>query len=207
MLFIGGCLEAHDALMTISLVGERYAGESMDNTEFFEEVLKHWEGDSLRNPSQARWGNKCAKKSRVSDVWSVLPTQAVEDEPEDGIESLDELADIDAASTTAVTLGDTVDNAVDYAGVAPYKPSNGFKLALATPVAVSNQHLKNRRIALKLPDASWEVGTFRKVYRGNVESKKGTSVIYFKSFNKDYHAKLDISEYGPNKHWVIVQKS
>ena len=135
------------------------------------------------------------------DVWSVLPTQAVEDEPEDGIESLDELADIDTASTTAVSLGDTVDNAVDYAGVAPYKPSNGFKLALATPVAVSNQHLKNRRIALKLPDASWEVGTFRKVYRGNVESKKGTSV------NKDYHAKLNISEYGPNKHWVIVQKS
>ena len=60
----------------------------------------------------------------------------------------------------------------------------------------------------ELPDASWEVGTFiRKVYRGNVESKKGISVIYLKSFNKDYHAKSDISEYGPNKKhdWVIVQ--
>ena len=200
-------IQTLDALMTISLVGERYAGESMDNSEFFEEVLKHWEGDSLRNPSQARWGNKCAKKARVSDVWSLLPTQTVQDEPVNEDKSLDQLADIDEASTTAVALDDTADNVIDYAGVAPYKPSNGFKLALAAPVAVSNQHLKNRRIALKLPDASWELGTFRKVYRGNVESKKGTSVIYFKSFNKDYHAKLDISEYGPNKHWVIVQKS
>ena len=108
-----------DALMAISLVGEWYAGGSMDNTKFFEEVLKHWEGESLRNPSQARWGNKCAKKSRVSDVWSLLPTQTVGDEPVNGIESLDELADIVEASTTAVSLDDTADNAVDYAGVTP----------------------------------------------------------------------------------------
>jgi hypothetical protein len=75
-------IETLDALMTISMLGARYAegtanclecGEDCNGDCSFDAALDHWEGDCLRNPNKARWGNNSAAKSRLTDVRNVVP--------------------------------------------------------------------------------------------------------------------------------------
>ena len=94
-------------------------------------------------------------------------------------EPIDKLADaieeqaglVPAFGAAAESHGDCDDK--DYAGITPFKPTTDF-LITAAPAVVSNASLKNSKVAIKMPCGSWEIGTFRKVYKGAVESRKGT---------------------------------
>ena len=102
-------------------------------------------------------------------------------------ESIDTLADTigeqaglaRAFGAAAESHGDCDDR--DCAGIVPFKPTTDFLIS-AAPSVVSNASLKNPKVAIKMPYAcsSWELGTFRKVYKGAVESRIGTCIVYFR---------------------------
>ena len=55
-------------------------------------------------------------------------------------------------------------------------------------------------------ESGWDVGTFKKNYKGKSKSYAGTSQLYFNSFKKDYYAVLKPAEYGADKRWCFVEK-
>ena len=67
------------------------------------------------------------------------------------------------------------------------------------------KEFKGKKIAFRM-ESGWDVGTFKKHYKGKSKSYKGTSQIYFNSFKKDYYARLDIHEYGASKRWCFLEK-
>ena len=153
-------IETLDALMTISMLGARYAEgtancldckEDCNGDCFFDAALDHWEGDCLRNPNKARWGNNSAAKSRLTDVRNVVPESgfdAVSEPTECEVrvgEPIDKLADaieeqaglVPAFGAAAESHGDCDDR--DYAGITPFKPTTDF-LITAAPAVQRGEH-------------------------------------------------------------------
>ena len=60
------------------------------------------------------------------------------------------------------------------------------------------KQMKGKKIAFYL-ESGWDVGVFKKHYKGRSKSYAGTSQLYFNSFKKDFYAILKPCEYGPTK--------
>jgi hypothetical protein len=81
----------------------------------------------------------------------------------------------------------------------------GYAVSVGSLSKVDEKELKGQKIAYRFEDG-WDVGTFRKKYKGKSAQYKGTYLVYFDSFKKNYYPKLELGEYGPTQSWCVVEK-
>ena len=188
-------IETLDALMLIALVGERCV--SWDNDKIFDTALDLWEQACLRNPNQARFGNKNAMgKRRCSTARTELPTersglgQGV-DNSEPSL-YLDELADqvegtgdvlqfVEGAGAEGASAEGVASNTLGLVG--SFNVPTGCVL-LSKPSKVDNK-LRRIKMAYKF-ETGWEVGTFHGQYTGKKDEYKGFSTMYLDRRNSCY---------------------
>ena len=65
--------------------------------------------------------------------------------------------------------------------------------------------MKGKKLAYHF-ETGWDVGVYKKAYKGKSLSLKGTSMVYFNSFKKNYFPHLKLNDYGPTKVWCLVKK-
>jgi hypothetical protein len=152
----------------------------------------------MRNPNKARFGNKCAAnaKKTVQESRTALPVVADADADDAGL-------DVDAdEDEVAEESGQGSANAMPHNS--PFK-ATGYFVTSDHLDSINEKDLKGKKIAYHF-ESGWDVGTFRKAYKGKSAAYQGTHQIYFASFKKLYCPKLSLDEYGPTRVWCIVDK-
>ena len=193
-------IETLDALMTIALVGPEFVDLSCASDPTLADALVAWESECMRNPSQARFGNKCAAKKKViKESRTELPVAPSGDNCVEAA-GLDELADADEEAEEA----DDHSGSIVDAHSTPFKTPR-YVVLFNELESINEKDLKGQKIAYNF-ESGWDVGTFKKKYKGKSIAYQGTCQIYFASFKKNYHPKLEVCEYGPTKKWCLVKK-
>jgi hypothetical protein len=202
-------IETLDALMTIGLIGPMIVNILDDEDTMLLAALDEWKADCMRNPNNARFGNKSAAKKkkpmRESRTLVAHQTEQCADNDEDGDAALDVLAN--EAEEMEEEDDDSDDEPVAEFTWAPFKHLEfqvcSEELDINSPLDAKD--LKGRRVGFRL-ESGWDVGVFKKHYKGRSRSYQGTSQLYFNSFKKDYYAVLKISEYSAAKRWCFVER-
>ena len=174
------------------------------NDLVLKEALDNWEQECLRNPNQARFGNRAAAKKckPVKDAATELPVDP-EDVNGNGEEGLDELADKDEELEESGTVAEQVVNTnTEPFNLPGYEViSNSLN---SESESLNPSHLKGEKLAYRF-ESGWDVGVYRKPYKGKSKGYEGTSIVYFKSLKKNYFPLLTLDEYGPTKSWCLVK--
>lgn len=202
-------VETLDALMMIGLVGKDFVDLSNHQDPTLKEALERWEKECLRNPNQARFGNKSAakKKKRVRESRTVVPTFCPEGAAPEGGDGESEDAGLDTLADEAEKVEE--ESSSEDEGEAHHQPNVPFKLPgyeveATRPTEVSEKELSGVKIAYCFDDG-WDVGVFKKKYKGKSVAFRGTFQVYFQSFKKNYFPKLELDQYGPTSTWCIVK--
>ena len=135
-------------------------------------------------------------KKTVQESRTALPVVADANDDDAGLD-----ADADEDETTEESGQDSASSVPHNA---PFKVPGYFATSDRLD-SIQDKCLKGKKIAYCFDDG-WDIGTFRKVYKGKSAAHQGTCQIYFASFKKLYCPKLSLDEYGPTGVWCIVDK-
>ena len=217
-------IETLDALMTLSLVGPDYV--AWGDSKNFEEALSHWERSKLRNPKRARFGNGNARKRRGHNARTPLPVQQDSnvvgelhtldlDKDADSEEETQENLFYEAApaAVAAAAEGGLAEPAPllnepnDMSAIAGrFTAPAGYvchdNSGSEVQVLMANGDLAGMCIAYRF-DSEWAVGIHKGLYRGRRDEFQGHTIFYYN--REAYYIFLDMSKYGPEKDWVLLE--
>lgn len=199
-------VETVDALMAIGLVGQDFVDLADHSDPVLKAALEVWEKECLRNPNQARFGNQSAtkerRKKRVQESRTELPLLLPEGAESDR-SGLDDLADQDE-QIEEESDSDGGEDAVPNQANTPFNLPNYEVQATSSLSEINEKELAGQKIAYYFEDG-WDVGVFKKKYKGRSQAFQGTYQVYFQSFKKNYFPRLELEAYGATSTWCIVK--
>ena len=122
-------------------------------------------------------------------------------------ESFDEMADAgkEIAGATVFDSSLDCDGVDDSADIEPFVVPPQHRSALECPIMQAKELKKAGKFAFKFPEG-WETATFRGSYRGKNSEFVGGFDFYLQGCKRKISMKLEQTEYGLSKSWVVFKK-